>query len=457
MEQIRIAVVGGGAAGLVAAIVAARAGAHVTVFEAKDRVGSSILATGNGRCNISNSGVSPRHYNNPDFVARAFACLPPAEVLRFFTDLGLELREESEGRLYPLTNKASSVLDVLRFAAEEAGAVFETGQEVHAVTPAGNQQLLLFANGTMAFFDRTILAVGGSVAQSLLPVAYPFAKQRKVLCALQTDTTFLKGLDNVRVRGKVSLVAGKRHGKQSGHVLAAEEGEVQFRSYGMSGVAVFNLSRFAQPGDMLEVDLLPGKTVEETQAELARRRKAFPRRNAVDLLAGLVLPQVARCVLKQAGVASAADLDQLGCGLAASALHGFSAVVTGFQDKTSQVSRGGFKVDAFDPETMESRIDKHLHVTGEALDVDGPCGGFNLHWAWTSGMLAGAAAAGHPIAVPGGEEAAQREKAYGEGVIPDGEGTALDGEGTAPGGEGASVKEAGGRGNAARIDQAKRG
>ncbi|MDD6651594.1 MAG: aminoacetone oxidase family FAD-binding enzyme [Eggerthellales bacterium] len=401
MSETRIAIVGAGAAGLVAAIVAARKGAQVTLFEAKDRVGSSILATGNGRCNISNSQVSAADYLHPDFVEEAFGVLPPQQVWDFFADLGLCLREEAQGRMYPVTNKASSVLDVLRFAADEAGVAVEADQEVHGVTPAGSQQLLYFADGTMAFFDRTIVAVGGKVVQPLLPVSYPFAETRPVLCALQTDTDYLKGLDNIRVRGAITLTAGRKHGNKLGQILATEEGEVQFRKYGVSGVAVFNLSRFAQPGDALSINLLPEFTPEQTAAELARRRAAFPQRTVVDLLAGMVLPAVARCVLKQAGVGPASDLDDLGCRLLAEALHGFTLVVQGFQDQTSQVTRGGFKVDSFNPRTMESETDQGLYLTGEALDIDGPCGGYNLHWAFTSGMLAGAAAAGFPIVNPG--------------------------------------------------------
>lgn len=409
MDNVRVAVVGGGAAGLAAAVVAAERGAEVTLFEAKPRIGSSILATGNGRCNISNSQVSAADYHNPDFVAEAFSCCGPERVWAFFNRLGLIMREEAQGRLYPATNKATSVLDVLRFAADEAGVTVETGSEVVGVKPAGNQQLVRFANGTMAFFDRTILAVGGGVAQSMLPVAYPFAPQRKVLCGLKTQTDSIKGLDNVRVRGRVTLLDGKtgeariaeegetRQAKEAQEgearqVKTAEEGEIQFRTYGVSGVAVFNVSRFAKKGDVLSLDLLSELSLDQLEAELARRAAAHPHRDRVELLAGMLLPAVARCVLHQSGIKRGEALGQSQLQRLASAIHSFKLQITGFKEELSQVRRGGFAVESFDPATMESRLHAHVYLTGEALDVDGPCGGYNLHWAWASGMLAGAAA-----------------------------------------------------------------
>ena len=458
MDNVRVAVVGGGAAGLAAAVVAAERGAEVTLFEVKPRIGSSILATGNGRCNISNSQVSAADYHNPDFVAEAFSCCGPERVWAFFNRLGLIMREEAQGRLYPATNKATSVLDVLRFAADEAGVTVETESEVVGVKPAGNQQLVRFANGTMAFFDRTILAVGGGVAHSMLPAAYPFAPQRKVLCGLKTQTDSIKGLDNVRVRGRVTLLDGKtgeariaeeeetRQTKEvqegearqvkevqegearqvkevqegeARQVKAAEEGEIQFRTYGVSGVAVFNVSRFAKRGDVLSLDLLPELSLDQLEAELARRAAAHPHRDRVELLAGMLLPAVARCVLHQSGIKRGEALGQSQVQRLASTIHSFKLQITGFKEELSQVRRGGFAVESFDPATMESRLHAHVYLTGEALDVDGPCGGYNLHWAWTSGMLAGAAATADLAAANGaqaGEAAAANKAQAGEAI-----------------------------------------
>lgn len=377
-----IAIIGGGAAGLTAALAAARAGAQVTLYEASPRVGASILASGNGRCNISNAHIEAAVYRNAAFVSRAFEALPPCEVRSFFEGLGLALREELDGRLYPLTNKASSVLDVLRFALAEAGVATVCDLAVHTVTPAGATQLLTFSDGTAAFFDRAIVAVGGAVAQSMLPPRYPYEKTQPRLCPLKTAASQVKGLDNIRVRCRISLPARD----------FSEEGEVLFRKNGVSGIVVFNASRYASPGDTLQVDFLPGENEAETVRALMRRREACPERDGERLLAGLLLPAVARAVLRAAGVdahavSAPADLERL-----AHVLHAFELRVEGFDERTFQVHRGGFAVASFAPETMESKLDKGLFVVGEALDVDAPCGGYNLHWAWTGGLLAAKAA-----------------------------------------------------------------
>lgn len=444
-----IAIIGAGAAGLAAAVSAAHqarccgAAVEVEIIEASDRVGKSILATGNGRCNLSNSSVDSSAYWNPSFVEEVFRVVPPADVHGFFGELGLMMREESEGRMYPLANKASSVLDVLRFAAREAGVRERLGCEAIAVTPVGDSFLLCFEDGRTEYADAVIVACGGSVARSLLPPAYPFAEIRPVLGPLATDTDPLKGLNNIRVRCEVSLYApnargasaarselGTRgtsdargeldmrgasstcgasnmsgeldmrgtaspHAWEAGALKAREAGEILFREYGVSGIAAFDLSRFAEAGDVLSIDLVPLATEAALAADLKRRIERSPERSAAELLAGAVLPPVARAVLSSAGIDPDKPLRASFAAKAACALKTFELTVRGIGDaRQCQVSRGGFCVEAFDPSTMESRDHPGLFMVGEALDVDAPCGGYNLHWAWASGMLGGRFAVG---------------------------------------------------------------
>ncbi|MEG1425797.1 MAG: NAD(P)/FAD-dependent oxidoreductase, partial [Raoultibacter sp.] len=162
-----IAIIGGGAAGLAAAVAAARAGGQVTIFEAVDRVGKTILATGNGRCNFSNAVLDIARYHHADFVSETFIALPPAEVLSFFDELGLLWLEEGEGRLYPRTLKASSVLDVLRFAARDANVSEVCGDPVAHVTPLQGGMMVVFPDSETVLFDSVIVACGGKVARSL--------------------------------------------------------------------------------------------------------------------------------------------------------------------------------------------------------------------------------------------------------------------------------------------------
>ena len=412
----KLMIIGGGAAGLAAAVAAAdalrargaRAGAdgvEVAVCEADERVGRSILATGNGRCNFSNAKVDAAAYRNAAFVGAALDELWRADGLRdddgadpvhaFFSDLGLVWREEGEGRLYPLANKATSVLEVLRAAAADAGVRELCGSEaVRIDAPAceGDRFHVRFADGAVRHAEAVIVAVGGRSALDLVPEGFAAEEPRPVLGPVRTDTRFVKALNNIRVRCAASLVG------RDGAEKAREQGEVLFRDYGVSGIAVFNLSRFAEPGDALRIDLLPQTDEDEAAALLAARLEHLRERGSActgdDVLRGMTLPAVGRAALKAAGLHAEKPLVERDAPALARALKGMSLEVSGIGEaRQCQVMRGGFSVEAFDPRTCEARAVPGLHVVGEALDVDAPCGGYNLHWAWASGMLAGRAAA----------------------------------------------------------------
>lgn len=417
-----LAIIGGGAAGLAAAVAAARElraigageGAAIEVVEADERVGRSILATGNGRCNFSNACIDAGAYRNAEFVGEALRALADAAaggpgagkqppqvtdpVLAFFADLGLAWREEGEGRLYPLANKASVVLDVLRSAARDLGVAEVCGcavEEIVVPERPGGRFHLRCAGGVVRHADAVIVAVGGAPAEGLLPPAFPRVPAQAVLGPLRTDTAVVRQLDNIRVRCAVSLV---RPGGGGGKPIAREEGELLFRSYGVSGIAVFNLSRFAEPGDELAVDFLPQVDVPGAEGLVRARRKRLAAQGRAfsgeDVLRGLLLPPVARAVLKRAGLVPEAPLAKGDAPALARALKAFSLTVEGVGDaRQCQVARGGLDVGAFDPATMEAHGLPGLFAVGEALDVDAPCGGYNLHWAWATGILAARTAA----------------------------------------------------------------
>lgn len=391
-----IAIIGGGAAGLAAALEASRAGARVRVYEANDRVGKSILATGNGRCNFSNADPSRGEYHNASFVEKAFesAERQNLSVLGLFEGLGLAWREESEGRLYPATNKASTVLDVLRAGLAGWGVEEACGKRAVCLAQEGEGWSVRFEDGSRAFADAVVVAAGGKMASSLAGPEHPFADQRAVLGPVRTKTDGIKGLNNIRVRCTARLLSGREE-------LSREAGEVLFRDYGISGIAVFNLSRFAQKGDFVSLDLLDGLAGASSGELLSRRARAIqdcrsPRSSlsVLDVTEGLLLEPVARCALKASGIDPKAPWESVAAESVENALRDFRIEVTGAGDaKQCQVHRGGLSVDSFCPETMASRLAPGLYAAGEALDVDAACGGFNLHWAWISGMLAGRNAA----------------------------------------------------------------
>lgn len=434
-EQATVAIVGGGAAGLAAAVAAGGAlrgsgAGRIVLCEASDRVGRSILATGNGRCNFSNAQLTGEtlvdaealelFYHNADFVAQAFAALEglspftrdvseqacsPSErmnaVLRFFGEHGLVWREEGEGRLYPLANKASSMLDVLRAAVEAVRADTLTGFSVRAIVRQAAGGFLLEAeDGRMLQAQRVIVACGGSVSESLAAsLGLPFVDQRPVLGPLAVvaqDRRITKRLDNIRVKARVTLL---RERKRSADVLRCEQGEVLFRSYGLSGIAAFDLSREAQAGDEVSLCLLPPELAADAADFLTERAARLRRANGEiavygDVLRGLVLPQVAAAVCERAQVKVDETCNAPGIERVARVLSDWRFTVEGIGDaRQCQVSCGGIAVDALDATTLEALAVPGLHVVGEALDVDAACGGFNLHWAWASGLLAGSAAA----------------------------------------------------------------
>lgn len=442
-----VAIIGGGAAGLAAAVTAAEAGARVCVLEASDRVGRSILASGNGRCNFSNAHICADAYHNAAFVAEALAAfeqasgvgdevssrrgaahdskgsecdeasdgkgssgiaLPglcqeqamrgcPNGVVAFFQRHGLAWREESEGRLYPLANKASAVLEVLRAALDAHSVEVRCNARVnHVEAPQAPGALFVVQRqDDRSLRARTVVvAVGGTACASMLADLFPFAPLRPMLGSIATKTRPIRRLDNIRAKGTISLL-------RDGRTLACERGEIMFRSYGVSGIAAFNLSRLMQAGDTLLIDFLGQLQPDAEDARVLMRQRAHDLRSiygkgltCADALRGLVLPAVARAVADQAGMRLDALADDAALGVLAATLSSFQLEVRGIGDeRTCQVHRGGFAVRAFTPATLEAKDVLGLHVVGEALDVDAPCGGYNLHWAFATGILAGRAAA----------------------------------------------------------------
>lgn len=312
-------------------------------------------------------------------------------VQEFFARHGLMWREEGEGRLYPLANKASVVLDVLRAAARAAGVEERTCARVERVEPpraAGKRFTLRMADGAFERADAVVVACGGRVARSLLPEGVSFVSQRPVLGPLATDARFVRQLDNIRAKGVVEL-------RRGGRVVARERGEVMFRKYGVSGVCVFNLSRLACPGDELAIDFLTQVPKEGLLDLLRARAERLGQANdeAVtweDVLRGMVLPQVSHVLLASCGISEEDEFRVDAVPAVARVLKGFAVKVEGIGDaRQCQVTRGGVDVAQLNVRTCELVAVPGLYVVGEALDVDAPCGGYNLHWAWASGLLAG--------------------------------------------------------------------
>ena len=394
-----VIVIGGGASGLMAALTAAeRQENRVILLERQQRVGRKLLATGNGRCNLTNTGAGPEHYHGaaPDFALPALRAFPPRAALVFFRDLGLLTAEEYGGRVYPLSNSANSVLDVLRLALDRAGVEQRCACPARGLRRRGRGFLVETEQGELSA-DKLIVACGGCAGAKLGGVMDGYELMKALghwrsglypaLVQLTTDPEYPRALKGVRVQGRVRLQRGEE-------LLAESRGEIQFTEKGLSGPAVFDVSRTAAVGGeglRVRLCLLPDE--EESLTLLRRRREQYPELPAGECLTGMLHNRLGRMLVKYAGIDGQLPLRELDEGALrrlAAACGDFSLRLRGTEGfDQAQVTAGGLRTADFDPETLESRLVPGLFACGELLDIDGDCGGYNLQWAWASGRLAG--------------------------------------------------------------------
>ncbi|MDO9557794.1 MAG: aminoacetone oxidase family FAD-binding enzyme [Coriobacteriia bacterium] len=389
MPEPSVAIIGGGAAGLSAAIAAARLGAAVTLLEADTRVGRKILTSGNGRCNLSNLSVSPSAYNHPDFVEPVLSAHRSEDIRSFFGGMGLLAYADDEGRIYPVTNAAASVLEVLRLECARLGVEERLGFEVVSIAEITGTAAFEVSSrdGGRVFADAVVITTGGG-GSLLTDRGHNRMECVPVLGPIKTDLEPIRGLTGVRVKCAASVLAS------SGEPIATERGELLFRDYGVSGIMIFDLSRFLDDGRVLSIDFFPEVASSEFVAMITERCAALFWRTAETFFDGMLHSRVARAVLRAARIDPKTPVAELPCERLAAVLKDFRVNILGRGDaKQAQVTRGGASVAGFDPNTMGSRHVAGLFAAGEVLDVDGRCGGFNLHWAWASGIVAGESAA----------------------------------------------------------------
>ena len=398
-----IGVIGGGASGMMAALHACR-GARVILYERQARLGRKLMATGNGRCNLSNRAAASEHYHggDPGFVGPALARFGVDETLAFFRGLGLVTVQEPDGRIYPFSDQANSVSDVLRLALEQSAVELRLGCEVRELRREKSGFTVRYDGGADRV-DRVIVAAGGLAGGKLggtgagydllKALGHRCTKLYPALVQLRTDNTWVRSCKGVRARAEVSLLQGDA-------VLAAQTGEVQFTDFGVSGPCVFDLSRACagQNGLTAMLDLCPCLGEEAIKEHLRSRCVRFPGLPLEDLLTGLLHNRLGRTVLRERGFTltqSCGSLTEKDYGRIAAGIKQFRLPVLGAMDLSqAQVTAGGIATSEFDPNTLESRLAPGLYAAGEVLDVDGDCGGFNLQWAWASGALAGESACG---------------------------------------------------------------
>ena len=395
---MNVCVIGGGAAGMLAALTAAENGHRVLLLERQSRVGRKLLATGNGRCNLSNYHVSPAHYHGgASFCDFALSQFDVGKTLQYFASLGLLTVSEASGRIYPMSNMAGSVLDVLRYALERPEIDLQTGQAVTAVRKMPEGFSVKTETDTFSA-QRLILAAGGAAGSKVgggmdgYRLAKSLGHHRTALypslVQLKTDPTYPRALKGVKAQCGISICRGSQ-------VLARNSGEVLFTEYGVSGPAIFDLSRSVSAGGSDLTCLLnffPDWEEAEVLHWLSQRQAAMAAHEASTLLTGSCHTRLGQMICKSAGFTNqrAAGLtrDDLRR-IARQATH-FALPITGTCGfDQAQVTAGGLDTSEFDPRTLQSRLVPGLYACGELLDIDGDCGGYNLQWAWSSARLAG--------------------------------------------------------------------
>lgn len=394
-----VGIIGAGASGMAAALAAAEnPNVTVVLMERQNRVGRKLQATGNGRCNLTNIYAKNRGYNGerPEFVLPAIHAFDPEATLNWFATLGLYTVTEPSGKVYPYSDQANSVVDVLRLNLDKPNITLKLGFEVTKIQKTETGFVVCSAEETIDC-DRLIIACGGLAGGKLggsmsgyklmNKLGHKSTRLRPSLVQIKTNWGSVNALKGVRANCHVQIL-------KDGVLFRESKGELQFTEQGISGPVVFEISRDVCFGDGIwtaRLDFLPNWTFEQLQNELNKRRTSqLPME---ELLTGILHNRLGRILTKTAGVKGKTLARELGDREAEEVCRAVKTLEITLTEPlgmdSAQVTAGGVLTEQFDENTMESRLIPGLYVCGELLDIDGDCGGYNLQWAWSSGRCAG--------------------------------------------------------------------
>lgn len=406
MEQTII--IGAGAAGLTAAVFAARKGAKVTILEHTDKAGKKILSTGNGKCNITNRYQDAACYRgtHSDFAMEVLKQFGVQDTLDFMESLGI-LCKEKNGYIYPRSEQAATVREALLMECKHLGVVIQYSVDITKIERNSDVFVLSVGEDKKTYqCSKLILATGskaapntgsdGSGYELAKSLGLKVIKPLPALVQLKCQEGIYKDAAGVRCSAKISI-------QVNGEIIAKEEGELQITNYGISGIPVMQLSRFAVKAlDARKqvtaiIDFFPELEKEELKQKLLQFMTAFPERRVEDILCGFLNWKLAGALLQQMGIRKGKKasqcvenyLDDM-----VEFLKEYRTQVIGSNTfAEAQVCQGGVVTEEVDSETMEAKRIPDLYLAGELLDIDGTCGGYNLQFAWSTGMIAGTAAA----------------------------------------------------------------
>lgn len=397
MEKKKVCIVGGGAAGMIAAIMAARNHAAVTILEHNEKTGKKLLATGNGRCNLTNEKQEKMcyHSEHPELLWDILQNFPFEQTLDFFEKIGI-YPVSKNGYFYPSSMQASSVQEVLEMEARFLKVKIKCKEHVKEIKISDTKENPRFSVVTETWqypADAVILACGSQASEidGADGSGYTLAKQLglKVINSLPALVP-LKGKGNYFSKWAGTRIYGKIYLQSQNKIVQTEEGELQLTDYGISGIPVFQLSGLAakllqhQHSVTLMIDFLPDVTPKELEELLLKRKELCPYKTTKELCIGLFPKKLIEVLVDKK-----TDLSTL-----AEKIKKFSMEIVGTKPfSNAQVCQGGVSLEEISPKTMECKKIPGLYLAGELLDADGICGGYNLQWAWSSGACAGKEAA----------------------------------------------------------------
>ena len=401
-----VIIIGGGPAGILCAAAIkenAKEMVNVTIVERLEKIGKKILATGNGKCNFTNKNLSPRRYNNPKFVTPTLSKYGYKEIVEYLESIGLLSKEISEGRMYPYTESATTVLEVMRMHLNRLGVNVKTNYEVNKVVEKNGRYLVYNKNQRNYYLecDYLVFACGGASAPVLGSngSGYGLLKPFKVkvtdiypgLVGIKSDITILKVLNGLRFKCNVSV-----YEKKTKSCVWIEYGEVQFKGDGISGIVVMEASTFMARhlgNYVINLDLMPEASLDDTIRMLNIRKELFESSEVLNLLTGMLPKMLGQVILKKASIdmnSYIKNLTKANITKIAGLIKAFPLDVKGdYGFERSQVTVGGVSLTEVDNETLEIRKMPNAYVCGEIIDVDGECGGYNMQWALASGYLVG--------------------------------------------------------------------
>ena len=397
MQSKKIIIIGGGASGMIAAISARKSGALVTILERNQKLGKKILATGNGRCNFTNVDATSNHYNHPQFVSTIFEQFSVDKTISFFKELGIYPKIEDEGKTYPLSEQASSINMLLEEELKRLGITIILNAYVTHIEKK-EETFFITTQDEIYQADRVVLSTGGKALPQSgsdgngYDIARSFGHQLThifpSLVKLTLDSPHLKHLDGVKFKGTVELY--DHH-----HLLQTEFSDILFTKYGISGPGILQISRkaneFLSLNKEIWIKLILVNYIQKI--DVIHQMKEMKDRQIKSFLTGLIHQKIIDVILKETQIPKdkiLKDLNKDESRALLNILFDWRFKVTGSKDFIdAQVTAGGIKLDEVLPYTLESKLFKGLFFSGEILDIDALCGGYNLQWAWSSGYVAG--------------------------------------------------------------------